>query len=135
MQERRKAQTRFGRVWVESIEAEAAVLAEHREERRYRRMLALTDGVLGRLEQRNLTGQVELDDVILRDLGRTLAMLPPEARRRFPTVTTVQEALDGIFDVQEVILLVLQRMLHWDRLLTGPWDLSGDDESFARRTA
>jgi hypothetical protein len=136
MQERTNARSRFGNVWEESIAAEAAVLEEHRQERRYRRMLALTDGVLGRLEQRNLKGQRELDDVMRRDIERALRRLTPDARHRFPAgATLVQEALDGIFDVQETILLVLQRMLHWDRLLAAsPWDRD-DDESLVRRSA
>ncbi|HXM58537.1 MAG TPA: hypothetical protein VOB72_24260 [Candidatus Dormibacteraeota bacterium] len=125
--------SRFANVWSDAIAAEAAALEQHRVERQYRRMLALTDGVLGRLEQRNLAGQEELDEVIQRDIARTLSVLPPDARGRFPQATSVQQALDGIFEVQEALLHVLQRMLHWDRLLAAPW---GADEPLAeRRTA
>lgn len=132
MQQRDGATSRFTDVWVDSVAAEAAVIEQHRVERRYRRMLALTDGVLGRLEQRNLASQVELDDVIRRDIRRMLSMLTPEARQRFPAATTVQEAVDGVFDVQEVLLVVLQRMLHWDRLLTSPWEVEAADEPVRR---
>jgi hypothetical protein len=46
----------------------------------------------------------------------------------------VQRALDGIFLVQESLLVVLQRMLHWDRLVTSPWESEAEAEP-ARRTA
>jgi hypothetical protein len=133
LQERSEANSRFADVWDDSLAAEAAVLEQHRVERRYRRMLALTDEILGRLERRNLAGQRELDEVMQRDIARTMSMLTPDARSRFPAATTVQDALDGIFDVQAIILVVLQRMLHWDRLLTGPWEL--DPPQDERRTA
>jgi hypothetical protein len=134
MREADDMRSRFAGVWVDAIAAEAEALERHKQERSYRRMLAVTDGVLGRLEQRNLSGQCELDDVIRRDLARMLSMLPNDARRRFPSATTVQQALDGIFDVQEVLLIVLQRMLHWDRLTAEPWR-DASDERLARRTA
>jgi hypothetical protein len=127
------APSRFNNVWIDTIAAEAAALEQHKVERQYRRMLALTDGVLTRLEQRNLVGQQELDEVIKRDIARTLSVLSPDARGRFPRATNVQEALDGIFDVQESLLHVLQRMLHWDRLLSTSWE--ADDPLPQRRTA
>jgi hypothetical protein len=130
-------QSRFADVWSDAIEAEAAALERHRVERSYRRMLAMTDDVLGKLERRNLSGQRDLDEVIQRQIGRTLKALAPEARQRFPEATTVQQALDGIFEVQESLLVVLQRMLHWDRLLASPWEslFDGADEQLVRRTA
>ena len=128
-------QSRFEEVWNDAVAAEAAALELHQVERSYRRVLALTDDVLGKLEQRNLRGQRDLDEVVKRDLARTLAELPAAARRRFPEARTVQEALDGIFLVQECLLLVLQRMLHWDRLFTCPWGVEDDREPAARRSA
>jgi len=108
----------FGDVWDDATAAEAAVLQERQVERGYRRVLAMTDWVLTELEQRNLRGERELDEAVRRDLARTLAELPPDARRRFPdNVGSVQKALDGVFLVQESLLVVLQRMLHWDRLV------------------
>ena len=132
-----EVQGRFADVWTDAIAAEAAALERHKIERSYRRMLAMTDAVLGGLEQRNMAGQRELDEVIRREIARTLSSLPPDARARFPAATTVQEALDGIFDVQGALLLVLQRMLHWDRLLAVPWDGTAEatDEPTYRRTA
>jgi hypothetical protein len=113
----RHQNTRFAEVWNDALAAEAVALELRQVERSYRRVLALTDDVLGKLEQRNLRDQQELDEVVRRDLARTLGELPADARRRFPDADSVQEALDGIFLVQESILLVLQRMLHWDRLV------------------
>jgi hypothetical protein len=108
----------FDDVWDDAIAAEAAVLQERQVERGYRRVLAMTDEVLTELEQRNLRGERELDEAVRRDLARTLAELPPDARRRFPdNARSVQRALEGVFLVQESLLLVLQRMLHWDRLV------------------
>jgi hypothetical protein len=108
----------FDDVWNDAIAAQVAVLQERQVERSYRRVLALTDEVLTQLEQRNLHGQRKLDDVVRRDLARTLAELPPDARRRYPDDGgSVQKALDGVFLVQESLLVVLQRMLHWDRLI------------------
>jgi hypothetical protein len=104
-------------VWDDALAAAAAARELHRVERGYRRVLALTDHVLGKLEARNLKGQRELDAVVKRDLARTLTELPDDARNRFPEAGSVQEALDGIFLVQEPILFVLQRVLHWDRLV------------------
>lgn len=137
MQEVNEAQGRFADVWSDTIAAEAAALERHKIERSYRRMLAMTDGVLGGLERRNLSGQRELDEMMRREIARTLSCLPPDARDRFPAAKTVQQALDGIFDVQEALLLVLQRMLHWDRLLAAPWEgaVEGADEPPYRRTA
>lgn len=134
MREADDVRSRFAGVWVDAIAAELEALERHKQERSYRRMLAVTDGVLGRLEQRNLAGQHELDDVIRRDLARMLSILPNDARRRFPSASTVQQALDGIFDVQEALLIVLQRMVHWDRVTAEPWPGASEDP-LARRTA
>jgi hypothetical protein len=130
------SQNRFHDVWTEAVAAEAAALELHHVERSYRRLLAMTDDVLGKLEQHNLHGQRELDEVVKRDLARTLSELPPDARSRYPDPDSsmVQEALDGIFLVQESLLVVLQRMLHWDRLVTSHWESEAEEEP-ARRTA
>jgi hypothetical protein len=139
MQEMKERQGRFADTWTEVIAAEAAVIEQRRIERCYRQMLAMTDAILTQLEQRNLAGQRDLDGVLRRHIDRTLAELPPRARCRFPEARTVQRALDGIFEVQEELLVVLQRMLHWDRLLSAPWDGRADDdgegEVASRRTA
>ena len=113
--------------------AEAAALEQRKVERSYRQMLSMTDDLLSALEQRNLRDQQELDDLMVRDIARTLCQLPPEARRRYRGASTVQSALDGVFAVQEELLLVLQRMLHWDRLMTTTWESL--DEPPARRSA
>jgi hypothetical protein len=138
MQEMTEAQSRFADVWLDAAAAEAAAREQRKVERSYRLMLAATDDVLAQLERRNLSGQRDLDQVLRRDIDRMLARLSPAARSRFPAgVSEVQEALDGVFEVQEELLLVLQRMVHWDRLLTAPWDglVGGADDLPERRTA
>jgi hypothetical protein len=137
MQGMNEMQGRYVDVWTEAVAAEAAMMERRKAERAYRHMLALTDGVLGQLEQRNLAGQQELDRVVSRHIDRTLTELAPPARCRYPGARTVQQALDGIFEVQEELMMVLQRMLHWDRLLSTPWDgaVEGADEPRSRRTA
>lgn len=129
------SQSRFDDVWTDAVAAEAAALELHQVERSYRRVLAMTDGVLGQLEQRNLHGQQVLDEVVSRDLARTLMELPNDARSRYPEAETVQEALDGIFLVQESLLLVLQRLVHWDRIVTSSWEEQDEADLAVRRTA
>lgn len=99
-------------------ESAAAVAEQPCREREYRRMLALTDELLAHLEQLNLRGQRDLDAATQRDIARTMGELTPRARGRFPRSNTVQQALDGLFEVQEELMLPLQRMLHWDPLLS-----------------
>jgi hypothetical protein len=128
---------RYADVVAETISAEEAVREQRRQERSYRRMLSRTDDLLGELEGRNLAGQRELDDPMRQRIALTLLDLTPRARNRFPPARTVQQALDGVFEVQETILVTLQRMLHWDRLLAMPWEaqVAGGDEPWARRSA
>jgi hypothetical protein len=132
-----EAKSRFEDVWSDAVAAEASVRERRQVERRYRHVLAMTDDMLGKLEQRNLAGQRDLDEVVLRDLARTLEHLPADARQRFPAARTVQGALDGIFSVQEILLIVLQRMLHWDKLLASPWESDDDGivDPLSMRTA
>lgn len=129
------SQSRFDDVWTDAVAAQAAVMELHQVERSYRRVLALTDDVLGKLEQRNLHGQQDLDEVVSRDLARTLTELPNDARSRYPEADTVQQALDGIFLVQESLLLVLQRLVHWDRIVTASWEEQDESDLVVRRTA
>jgi hypothetical protein len=128
---------RYAEVWTDALDAEQATIEKDRVERRYRGMLALTDELLGRLERRNLAGQRTLDDVVNRDIARTLGALTPGARGRFPRTTLVQEALDGIFDVQAELMGVLQRMVHWSRVLSANLhdEDAAADEPRERRTA
>lgn len=94
-------------------------------------MLWLTDGLLGRLEVRNLRGGGRMNERIRKDIDRTLEQLSPAARARFPGGETVQEAVDGVFDVQEELLRVRQRLMRWNRV----WEEIGDLNGLARRTA
>jgi len=101
-----------------ACEIVAAESARPCREREYRRMLALTDKLLGHLEQLNMSGQRDLDAATQRDIATMLGELTPRARGRFPRAHTVQQALDGLFEVQEELMLPLQRMLHWEPLLS-----------------
>ncbi len=129
--------SRYAEVWTETVDAETAVREQRRVERSYRHMLGLTDQMLGELERLNLAGQRVLDEETRRRIALALVEVEPPARDRFPSANTVQEALDGMFDVQEDLLLILQRMVHWDRLLASPWDadVAGGDEPPVRRSA
>jgi len=83
-------------------------------------MLALTDQLLAQLEHLNLRGKRDLDAVTRRSIAATMRELTPQAQARFPRARTVQEALDGLFEVQVELLGPLQRMVHWDRVLSVP---------------
>lgn len=76
-----------------------------------RSLMKLTDGVLARLEELNLAdrGGCCPDSETARSIRLALAALPPEARRRFGSPDTVQEALDGLFEVQDELLRPWQR--------------------------
>lgn len=110
----------YTEVLSDAVKAQMRVLERTRRERNYRRMLGLTDELLGHLERLNLDGQRDMDEVTRREIDRTLHDVFPRARNRFPAVTTVQEALDGLFEVQEELLIPLQRMVHYDRVLAAP---------------
>jgi hypothetical protein len=129
---------RYAEVWTEALDAEHASLERDRVARSYRRMLVLTDEMVGRLERRNLAGQRALDEVMERDIATTLEVLPPPARGRFHRTGLVQEALDGMFEVQAELMGVLQRTLHWGRVLSSD-TMDGEDAAAggrrARRTA
>ena len=110
----------YTEVLSDAIKAQRKVLERTRRERNYRRMLGLTDELLGHLERLNLDGQRDMDEFTRREIERTLLNVLPRARNRFPAVTTVQEALDGLFEVQAELLIPLQRMVHYDRVLAAP---------------
>lgn len=73
--------------------------------------MQLTDSVIGRLEELNLAerGGRRPDPTTQRLIDSALAELPPEACRRYGTRVTVQQALDGFFDVQEELMLPWQQ--------------------------
>lgn len=111
--------SRYADTWGDTITSVAKVRAQGRRERRCRRMLALTDGLLGRLEVRNLKGECGLDERLRGDIAQTLGQLDAEVRARFPTADTVQEAIDGTFEMQGQLLRRLQRLVHWEGVA---WD-------------
>jgi hypothetical protein len=122
---------RFANANSETAEAEVTTVRRRVEYRAQRRQLALTDGLLGKLERLNLNGQSRLDDVTRRQIGRVMTQLPPPLRLRLRTWRTVQQALDGVFDVQAELLTPLQRAMHWDPTLA----MEDEPKSLARQTA
>ncbi|HEX4212703.1 MAG TPA: hypothetical protein VIA06_05170 [Candidatus Dormibacteraeota bacterium] len=76
-----------------------------------RSLMRLTDRAIGRLEELNLAdrGGSRPDADTARTIKTTLAALPADARRRFGCRSTVQEALDGLFDAQEELMRPRQR--------------------------
>ncbi|HLQ60560.1 MAG TPA: hypothetical protein VK131_01720 [Candidatus Acidoferrales bacterium] len=72
-------------------------------ERRYAfyRMLRGTDRVLERLEEMNLEGVQALPDEVRRELEEVVSGLPENVQKPVPESARVQEALDGLFEVQE----------------------------------
>lgn len=105
--------SRFARTMIDAARTELALRERWKIERRYRRLLSLSDRVLKGLEQRNLSGHSRLDQSVRQDISRMLGELPADVRHRFPSAaTSVQEALDGTFEVQEELMLVLKRVLN-----------------------
>lgn len=129
-------QGRYRDAWADAAGAQAALWERRRLERGYRERLALTDELLGRLERKNLAGEHDLDDDLRREIALALVELPARARSRFPAADTVQTALDGMFAVQEELLLPLRRMLSRDRLVSSTWEgrvHGGDERQVAHR--
>jgi hypothetical protein len=73
---------------------------------RHRQMMALTDIVVSRLEELNLAdlGQSQPDVGTDALITNVLRAMPEEARVSFPGYGTVQQALDGFFEVQRILL-------------------------------
>jgi len=74
-----------------------------RSMRQYRRFRKLTDLLLDYLERLNMRypqGR-ELDDSANRTIQDVLAVLPDPLRSSFPECTTVQQALDGVFELKK----------------------------------
>ncbi|HZV50080.1 MAG TPA: hypothetical protein VFD49_09975 [Candidatus Dormibacteraeota bacterium] len=81
----------------------------------FRRQLAATDHLLDLLEQMNLREAEFLGAAAARQVARTLETLPPPLRPAMAPGTSVQRALDMVFEVQEALFSwrVRQRQ--------GPW--------------
>jgi hypothetical protein len=121
---------RFANTWEEAIVAAATARESKQQERRYRRMLALTDALLGRLESLNLSGHQELSAPVRRSIAGTLDRLSPPVRARFPHCDSVQNAVDGVFEVQDELLHRLRETLRWD-----PSEAIHVDTELERKTA
>ncbi len=128
---------RYASAWTDTIAALQEVRERRSTEVSYRRLLRLTDQVLGRLERLNLAGRRELDAPTRRAIAGMLAQLGPATRGRLQGPLTVQQGLDAVFEVQAELLMVLQRLRHWDGLVAAPWDgaVAGGDERPVRRSA
>ena len=122
---------RFANASTEAANAAEVVRSQREEERRYRRMLRLTDGLLGRLEVRNVRGGGHVTERLRKDIVRTLDQVSPAARARFPGCDTVQQAVDGLFEVQDELLRVRQRLMRWNRV----WEEAGELDGLIRQTA
>lgn len=72
---------------------------------RYQRAMAASDRAIGRLEDLNLRGRGKgVPDVATRAaIDDAVAALPAGARASVRPWRTVQEALDGMFDLQEAL--------------------------------
>ena len=76
-----------------------------RSMRQYRRFRKLTDLLLDYLERLNMRfpqGR-RLDETTTKAIEEVLAELPDPLRNCFPECTTVQEALDGVFELKKEI--------------------------------
>lgn len=102
---------RFAKTGIDLVGWIVANQRRRADERRCRRMIRATDRLLDQLEATNLSGGGTLDARMQRSIDRTLQHLGPAARGRYPRCRTVQEALDGVFAVQEELLSSLQRMI------------------------
>lgn len=66
--------------------------------------MALTDVAIARLEELNLAEARRPDPMTEYVIAEVLRNLPEMARHAFPGLRTVQQALDGFFEVQAVLL-------------------------------
>lgn len=72
---------------------------------RYRSAMVASDRAIGRLEEANLrgAGRSVPDPVTQAAIDRALAALPAGAKAGVKPWVTVQQALDGMFDLQEAL--------------------------------
>ncbi len=105
-------------------EREMAIGRENRRRYAFHRMLQATDRMLWRLEELNRDGCKVMPKAVqaeLQDLGRKL---PPQARESLRETAGVQDALDGLFEVQEQ--LFRWRFPNWH-----DWDPDAEAEPVA----
>ena len=95
----------------------SALRRRRREHHRY--LVGLSDRTIERLERLNLAegGGAPPDRPTADAIDETLRAMPEPVRRRFPGRRTVQQALDGLFAVQDA----LQRA-HQADLPGAAWD-------------
>ena len=103
-----------------------ATQSNSRALREYRRLRLLTDGLLDHLERLNMEHPQgrELDDDTRDAISGVLAQVPAPSRRSFRQCRTVQEALDGVFELKGD----LRRQALPDEVLLC-WDSDSDEEA------
>jgi hypothetical protein len=99
---------RYADVWADAAGAASANRERNAIARRYRRMLALTDDLLGRLEPLNASGGGDLPPPMRTAVERVVAHLDPDLQIGLLSCRTVQEAVDTVLAVQDEVL----RRLH-----------------------
>ena len=88
----------------EAIERAARENKERRAQvARFKRQLAATDRLLDLLERMNLAEIEHLGEYATRRISRTVQGLPPSLRPRVRPTTTVQCALDQVFEIQRTM--------------------------------
>lgn len=85
----------------------------------YRCAFAASDRAIARLEESNLQGRggCRPDATTRAALDEVLALVPDAARRRAHRWRTVQQALDGLFDIQEALQAERRRDRYGDEFL------------------
>ncbi|HZV51020.1 MAG TPA: hypothetical protein VFD49_14790 [Candidatus Dormibacteraeota bacterium] len=99
---------RYADVWADAADAASVHRERNAVSRRYRRMLALTDDLLGRLESLNASGGGELSRQARATIERVVVRLDPDLQVGLLGCGTVQEAVDAVLAVQDEVL----RRLH-----------------------
>ena len=102
----------------ETGRARSAATAGRSAAMRYWSAMAATDRALSLLEELNLRdrGRSEPDARVRAAIDRAAGMLPAEASAKVRPWPTVQEALDGIFDVQEALFAKRRQELYCEQL-------------------
>jgi hypothetical protein len=105
----------------EIAEARRRAVVRRRRRQHHRSLVGLTDRAIHRLEELNLAdrGGCPPDPTTAQAIDEALEAMPTPVRRCFPGSRTVQQALDGLFIVQEA----LQRR----HGLRSPWDDAAAD--------
>ncbi|TAN33970.1 hypothetical protein EPN29_04890 [bacterium] len=80
---------------------ETALRLENRRRYAFQRMLEATDRVLWQLEEMNRDGVKTVPAPVRAELREVFETMPPHVREPLRDCGHVQDALDGLFEVQE----------------------------------